>query len=347
MNPNKSTQRQYFLGTLEPDVRSEIENCYFTDRNFFAEIEATEAEMIDAYLYGELSAEERHQFELHYLASPDRRERVEQLKELKDEILPKYVREWAPDLFVEPVSDQKPVRPTEVPPAVLIPVEGGRSLWERLVEFFGGPVPALQFAMSLTGVVLISGTVFYFYQSNKLEETEATAAAAFDRERAEIRRSAELAQQQLQQQISETKQQLETKQKEVDDLKSQQKNPLKISPVSAVDLEPTTEQPKGGGPESLKTYSLSGLPTVPFHLKLPKATGTVPEYRTFRINLVRNNEYIWEGTQPVPANWKEGITLTIKIPLNLVTQGTYVVKVYGEPGPQDEPYQRYKFQVER
>lgn len=347
MNPNKSTQRQYFLGTLAPDVRSEVETCYFTDRNFFAEIEETEAEMIDAYLYGELSAEEHQQFELHYLASPDRRERVEQLKGLKDEILPKYAREWAPDLFVEPAPDQKTVRPNEVPPAVLIPVEGGRSLWERLVEFFGGPVPALQFAMSLTGVVLISGTVFYFYQSNKLEETEATAAAAFDRERAEIRRSADLAQQQLQQQISDTKQQLETKQKEVDDLKSQQKNPLKISPVPAVDLEPTTENPKGGDPEALKKYSLSGLPTVPFHLKLPKVTGTVPEYTTFRINLIRNNEYIWEGTQPAPGNWKDGTTLTIKIPLNLVTQGKYTVKVYGEPGPQDEPYHLYKFQIEK
>jgi hypothetical protein len=68
---------RYVLGGLSDRERERLEEEYFEDDEAFEQIMIAEEDLIDAYVRGELSAEERAQFEAHVLTSPQMRERVQ------------------------------------------------------------------------------------------------------------------------------------------------------------------------------------------------------------------------------------------------------------------------------
>ncbi len=68
--------RRYMLGSVLEAERAQVEEKLFHDDSAFALLEETEDELIDDYLLGRLSKQERRQFEEHFLDSPRRRERL-------------------------------------------------------------------------------------------------------------------------------------------------------------------------------------------------------------------------------------------------------------------------------
>ena len=68
---------KYLLGDLPEDRQAEVEDRAFADREFLDALEATEADLIDAWVRGELSPSERRAFERRFLTSPQRRNKVE------------------------------------------------------------------------------------------------------------------------------------------------------------------------------------------------------------------------------------------------------------------------------
>ncbi|MGH9308812.1 MAG: hypothetical protein ACRD1U_05535 [Vicinamibacterales bacterium] len=68
--------RGYLLGTLSDAERDAIEHGYFDQAEALDRVSAAEDDLIDDYLSGQLGAQEREQFERHYLASPRHRTRV-------------------------------------------------------------------------------------------------------------------------------------------------------------------------------------------------------------------------------------------------------------------------------
>src|SRR5258708_24741749 len=69
--------RRYFLGDLPQEERVRLEDRYLADVEVFEELLAAENDLIDAYVRGELTEAERQQFEMEYLKSPERRERLD------------------------------------------------------------------------------------------------------------------------------------------------------------------------------------------------------------------------------------------------------------------------------
>lgn len=69
--------QRYLLGQVSAEEREELENHYFGDDDLFEEMVAAENDMIDAYVSGKLGAGERKQFENYFLSTPERQERVE------------------------------------------------------------------------------------------------------------------------------------------------------------------------------------------------------------------------------------------------------------------------------
>jgi hypothetical protein len=67
----------YLLGGLKMEERRQIEERYFDDEAFFQEMLIIEEELIDSYVYRDLSDEEVEQFEKYYLTTPERRVQVE------------------------------------------------------------------------------------------------------------------------------------------------------------------------------------------------------------------------------------------------------------------------------
>lgn len=78
----------YLLGELSAEEQAEIERRYFSEDDFFKQVLAVEDDLIDAYLRDGLSARERERFESYFLASADRRDKLETA-----EALLKHLRE--------------------------------------------------------------------------------------------------------------------------------------------------------------------------------------------------------------------------------------------------------------
>jgi hypothetical protein len=67
----------YLLGDLSEEEQVRIEDRALTDPSYLAEIEAAEADLIDAYVRGELPPDWLPGFERRFLRSPSRRSKVE------------------------------------------------------------------------------------------------------------------------------------------------------------------------------------------------------------------------------------------------------------------------------
>jgi cell division protein FtsL len=67
---------RYLLGQVSQEERDNFEDQYLADDDLFEELVAAENDMIDSYVRGGLSKTEQGQFESHFLNTPERRERV-------------------------------------------------------------------------------------------------------------------------------------------------------------------------------------------------------------------------------------------------------------------------------
>lgn len=68
---------RYLLGQAPEEERLRLEERAFSDQEIMQSVMAVERDLIDEYVRGELSAVERQQFEKLFLASPERRRKVE------------------------------------------------------------------------------------------------------------------------------------------------------------------------------------------------------------------------------------------------------------------------------
>lgn len=82
--------RRYLLGQTSDDESSALESEYFADEGALDRVAGAEDALIDDYLAGVLSSEDRERFERHYLASPEHRERVEAVGRLSGAV----ARRW-------------------------------------------------------------------------------------------------------------------------------------------------------------------------------------------------------------------------------------------------------------
>ena len=68
--------RRYLLGELDDRARAEVEQRLLSDGEVFEELLVAEDEIIDDYASGRLDPEERSDFEAHFLATPERQQKL-------------------------------------------------------------------------------------------------------------------------------------------------------------------------------------------------------------------------------------------------------------------------------
>jgi hypothetical protein len=74
-NHDQAKVRQYLLGHLSDEEQQEIEGRLMTEDDLFEELEISKGELIEEYVSGELTENERRWFKTHYLSSPEGRQR--------------------------------------------------------------------------------------------------------------------------------------------------------------------------------------------------------------------------------------------------------------------------------
>jgi hypothetical protein len=74
-NHDQAKIRQYLLGHLSDEEQQEIEGRLMTEDDLFEELEISKGELIEEYVSGELTGNERGWFERNYLSSTEGRQR--------------------------------------------------------------------------------------------------------------------------------------------------------------------------------------------------------------------------------------------------------------------------------
>ena len=76
--------RRYLLGGASPEERVYLENAYLADSTLFEELTEAENDLVDSYVRGKLPNQDKEDFEQQYMASPQRRARVQFASALLD-----------------------------------------------------------------------------------------------------------------------------------------------------------------------------------------------------------------------------------------------------------------------
>ena len=95
----EETIRAYLLGKLPQGEQEKLEEQLMTQDDTFTQLLIHEDELIDEYVSGSLSAQEREAFERHFLAAPERRQKLGFAQALT-----KYVEASAPVPEKNPIT---------------------------------------------------------------------------------------------------------------------------------------------------------------------------------------------------------------------------------------------------
>ena len=143
--------QKYLLGDLSEQEQVVVEDRAFADPAYLGALEGVEADLIDAYVRGELPQAGRRKFERRFLTSPQRRNKVEFARALA-----------AVAAESKPVSFRLPERP---------------SVWQALRNLFQASHPALRFAAGFAALMVAAGASWLAMQSvsmrSRLAELEA------------------------------------------------------------------------------------------------------------------------------------------------------------------------------
>ncbi len=160
---------KYLLGNLTDDEQVRVEDRAFADPDYLGALEAAEADLIDAYVSGQLAESDRRGFERQFLTSAARRTKVEFAKAL--------AKVAAESMRAESV------------------VARHRSGLEILVSAFRRWNPALQFAAGLAALICVAGASWLIVENAEMRSRVAVLEAE--------RRNLEIREQGVRRQLSE------------------------------------------------------------------------------------------------------------------------------------------------
>jgi hypothetical protein len=299
---------RYLLGDLPDEAQVEIEDRSFRDQQYLQRILAVEYDLIDEYARGELSGSERLRFERRFLASQERRRKVE------------FARALA-SVTTEHEAKSKETLAARAP--------AGRS--GALAAFLRGLNPAVRFALAAAALLILIGGPWLFIESQRLRS-----------ELAREQQSREQEQQALQQQLAEERARSEeaAARLERDEQRERSQEPAR-------QMEPSPEESTTRtAPPAVVSLALSpgisrGGGARP-KLLLPQATGRArlqigiePEdqYSRFSVELrAQGGQRVWAEDNLRARAVRGGRTVVLYLPGNILRDGQYELTLKGVTG---------------
>jgi anti-sigma factor RsiW len=304
----------YLLGDLPEEKQSEVEDRAFQDEQYLQEILAGESDLIDEYVRGELSGRARQQFESRFLASAERRRKVEFARALAS-VAPEFA------------AKEKSIGPASAP---------ARDSWPRtLAAFLRGLNPAARFSLAAAALLIVIGGSWLVAESRRLR-------AELSELRAE-QQSREREQQVLQQQIAEEQAHREDLSAQLEREREAGGRSQQLIGELERELEKSATQPAQPAIVSLALWpgvSRSGgarpklvLPQAARRVRIQIGVEPEDEYQSFRVELrAPGGQPVWAqgglSARPVRA----GRAVTLNLPASILKAGEYELVLKGVTG---------------
>jgi len=287
----------------------------------FEEFEIAEEELLDAYVRGELSLDERRLIEKGLRSSPELVECLHFARLLADAADRSAAAEAVPDRPLDPL-----------PPA--------RKTW--LFGLTWGLGPAFKLAFAACALIVLIGTAGLFASWIKLRRESRQLAeqqAALERQKLELQKTAseqQLAADQLRAQLREAQQQRESDQQRIAELiGAQNQKPTGSAGLATLLLFPASRS--SGKDKELK------LSTETSKIRLQLAIDSI-DYRSFLIEIRNAQERVI--LQPKASAPRSGRIVSTTIDKKLLPTGTYSVQLSGiSPDGATELVGNYNFRI--
>lgn len=314
---NEKLISQYLLGELSEEQQVEIEDRAFADREYLASITAVENDLIDEYVRHELSDADQRKFESRFLASAERRKRVEFAKAL-----------------------------ARVPAEVPVTEKTVVSQWswrESLYAFLSGLNPAARFAFAAAMLILVVGGAWLLTTTlrlrSQLTQLQAENQSRQSQIEAERRRNEE-----LNARLNQEKQQREQTDESLRQL-SETADPTNPPPrpvIASLTLLPGIS--RGGGDKP--SLTIAGDARL---VRLNIGIDPEEQYKNFAAELrTTAGRQVWNRENLAARNRGGARAIGLTLPASVLKSGEYELKLSGlKEGGAAEDIGFYYFDVKR
>ena len=317
---NEKLISRYLLGELSEEQQVEIEDRAFADKEYLAAITAVENDLIDEYVRQELSETDRRKFEGRFLASAERRKRVEFAKAL-----------------------------ARVPVEAPAPEKTVASQWswrESLYAFISGLNPAARFALSAAMLILLVGgawllttTLRLRSQLTQLQAENQSRKALEQQIEAERRRNEE-----LNARLNQEKQQREQTDESLRQL-SETADPTSPPPrpvIASLTLLPGISRGGGDKPSLV-------MPGDARLVRLNIGIDPEEQYKNFAVELrTTAGRHVWNRENLAARNRGGARAIGLTLPASVLKSGEYELRLRGlKEGGEAEDIGFYYFDVKK
>ncbi len=327
IEPNNETLiARYLLGELPEEQQVEIEDRAFQDKDYLASITAVENDLIDEYVRNELSETDRRKFEDRFLASAERRKRVEFAKALT-RIVPEYAFKQKTAL---------------APPAV--------SWRESLEAFFRSLNPVAKFAMAAVILLVLVGGAWLVTETLRLRSQFTTLQAenqSRQNERQALEQQVELQRrrnEELAARLNEEKQQREQSDESLRQLSETRDatSPPARPVVASLTLLPGISRGAGDKP----TLALTSDARL---VRLQIGVEPEEQYKSFAVDLrTVAGQRIWNRENLTARNRGGARAIGLTLPATVLKPGEYELSLRGvTEGGRSEDVGFYYFNVNK
>ena len=310
-NAEKTRIESYLLGELSYEEREAVEEQFFTDDDFFADVEAAEMTLIDRYVRNEMPETERRLLEQNYLITSERKQKV-----------------------ADAVAFHNELKTLRVPTVI---EDSAKASWfERL--FGGFSLSAIQLGAAAAIAILVLSVGWLLYDTNRLRNEVLVAR----NERSETENALNERLRQKEQELQEKSQAqngnseaIGALEDEIERLKGEL-NEARKKPSLSNSQEPAPRTPlvatvmligtRGG---NLPTQIALVRETKILNVRIPVNPDDGSE---FEVKVTGDAGVLLDSSKVVPRTVKGGGFLSINIPAEKLHEGFYQVLIRNEKG---------------
>ena len=311
MNPmavdlnNETLISQYLLGELTEEQQIEIEDLAFSDKKYLAGITSVENDLIDEYVRNELSPADRQRFESRFLASAERRKRVE------------FARALASVVTEEPV-----------PTTTVVQASRSWSWRDSLYAFINGLTPTARIAFVSAMPLLIIGVGYLSIETLRLRReltelmTESQSQQNSQQQALELERHRN---QELNAQLNQEKQQREQTDESLRELSEtgDATNPAPRPVIASLTLLPGLSRGGNNKPSLV-------LPDNARLVRLQIGVDPEEPYKNFAVELrTLAGRQVWTRENLNARNRRGARAVGLTIPATALKAGEYELRLSG------------------
>ena|SRR5215467_12537327 len=319
---NEKLIARYLLGDLPEEQQVAIEDRAFGDKDYLALVTAVENDLIDEYVRNELSATERQQFETRFLASAERRKRVE------------FAKAFARV-------------PVAAPERIVISEPAKWSWRDSLYAFISGLNPAAKFAVVAVMLLLLVGGAWLLTETLRLRSQLTQLQAQNQAQQNDLQKQVEAERrrnEELNARLTQEKQQREQSDESLRQLSEtgDATNPPPRPVIAALTLLPGLS--RGGGE---KPHLVMQEDARLVRLQI----GIDPEeqYKTFAVELrTAAGRQVWTRENLTARTRGRARAVSLTLPASALKSGDYELRLSGrQEGGESEDIGFYYFDVKK